>query len=244
MEQLLRGQPLNSRLFTYVVLPTILIWIFPFCGVVIDRPVLTPAAAALFGPEINYLAEANMGTGSSATASCCNCFAGRRRRSKCLSSASSIDEHEMSNLCDVCEQGPTKATFQEYELADSAIEELEESGESMEKRTAGSDEEDFVKIGCGPSNGRKATGTEEFPESTKVSSSSSHTVSQMARKANKKGKFATFPRYGKTAGLRRKVLGTAHNLLGPPTRTTKDGTIITYWCDLRPRRPKGDRGKS
>lgn len=151
--------------------------------------------------------------------------------------------------------------FQEYELADDAIDELDQEEEEDEGQkgarsvrqgvemgtrpaAAVDDEDEFVKIGCDTSDTpRKAMGKEELPAGVRNSQS----IDDGAVVFHGGDKFATFPRMKK----RRRVFTNRIALkngkrVSPrvksvvPTRKTKDGTSIYYWCDVKSRPIKGE----
>lgn len=163
----------------------------------------------------------------------------------------------------VGEEGKSNLQFQEYELADDAIDELvrdQEEGEvpvNDKERTenrggAEDDDDDFVRIGCDTSNTpRKAVGREELPVGVRNSLSIDDTPAVILRSlARGRDKFSTFPRmkrrkrvFTNRISLKRgQAKGTngQHRTKPVPTRKTKDGTTIFYWCDAGRRPSKGD----
>lgn len=166
--------------------------------------------------------------------------------------------------------GDNGSDFQEYELADDAINELGDRGDSTkpqeddvtvegEEKENGADEndddDDFVKIGCSTSNGqgKKLMGQEELPVVGSILPSSKSiddapVILRWAQTAHGfKDKFATFPkmnrrrRFYNNKRVSLKGNKSSHRK-SVPTRVTKDGTSIFYWCDAN-RKPKGARGR-
>lgn len=142
--------------------------------------------------------------------------------------------------------------FQEYELADDAIDELHiktpenDADRGVEKDDNDEDEDDFVRIGCDSRKCENAIGKEEQP----VGVLNPQTISDddikvpviVCKDSICRDKFATFPRM-----KRRKQLFSSRIYFPPgykcpnrrkvPTRKTKDGTKIYYYCDATTNRP-------
>lgn len=160
--------------------------------------------------------------------------------------------------------GDKVGEFQEYELADDAINELGERegdktlpGNGTEvanrlEKTSDDDEDDFVKIGCA-TNGEKLMGKEELPvaaggqvqllsNSQSIDDTATPVILRWAHTAHGfKDKFATFPRMNRRRRFYNKIaIQRPSRRKSVPTRVTKDGTSIFYWCDTN-RKPKGGR---
>lgn len=155
------------------------------------------------------------------------------------------------------EEGKSHLQFQEYELADDAIDELvrdQEAGEvpvidKQRTENGEDDDDDFVRIGCDTSNTpRKAVGREELPVGVRNSLSIDDTPAVILRNLAKgRDKFSTFPRmkrrkrvFTNRISLKRGQAKSQHRTKPVPTRKTKDGTTIFYWCDAGRRPSKGD----
>lgn len=172
--------------------------------------------------------------------------------------------------------------FQEYELADDAIDELgdDEREETENDHLLGAkkqtinktdkvggdniedDDEDFVKIGCDTKDTPRKTskGKEELPVG--ILRNSVSIDAQVILRAVEGGKeagslvrdkFATFPRmkrrkrvFTNRISLKNNGAVKGRQVKGKstvvPTRKTKDGTSIFYWCDVAngSRPAKGD----
>lgn len=167
---------------------------------------------------------------------------GRRQKTK----KEKTGRQEMIRMRSLDESAKERIKLEEYELADDAIDELAESptggGGEMGNESL-DDEDDFVKIGCDTADTqRKAVGKEELPVGVRNSLLIDPPV--MIRPGLRvKEKFATFPRMRRRTRL-------CHNRISlkvaaggrsraVPTRKTKDGTSIYYWCDLG-RKKKGE----
>lgn len=153
---------------------------------------------------------------------------------------------EMIRMRSLDESAKERNKLEEYELADDAIDELAESptdgGGGDGRKELLDDEDDFVKIGCDTADTqRKAVGKEELPVGLRNSLSVDPPV-MIRHSLRVKEKFATFPRMRRRTRL-------CHNRISlkvaaggrtktVPTRKTKDGTSIYYWCDLG-RKKKG-----
>lgn len=154
---------------------------------------------------------------------------------------------------------PSNAEFQEYELADDAIDELEgdASGGNVEgqprrdevsgQEQEAEEEDDFERIGCDSSDtSRKTVGREELPVGVPNSTSIDTAVVILRGAAAVAGKFATFPRMKRRRRVFTNRISLKHGKVraratAVPTRTTKDGTSIFYWCDVNGGRPiKGE----